>query len=412
MTKPRTAQKILRICLLTSHRYGELLGGVERFIESFSKWLYKNGIVVVTVARKLSFLKPVSVTCSNISSGPFPVKHTKIAQKIPSMLYVIYMLIYTVIAALYVMKLNKKHRFLIIHAQDLNFAGLSAIIAKKLCNIPVILHSHGPYIYLLRFAKKGQILFETYMNKVVAQVADRIIVTDAVTKSYLLSLGIPARKVKVIPTAIEMELFEGEGKGKVNTILKEIGVSHHDFLLGYVGRLSKEKNIDALIKAFSQICKKEEGNPQFKLLIVGDGPEKIRLVELAKKYNVGNSVIFTGWRTDIPGLLAAIDVFLLPSYVEGVPLSLLEAMAAGKAIIASDIPTLRAIVRHGEEAILVKPFDTEGLKRAILTLYSNSDLRRKLGCKARQRAKFYDVGVVYNRILDVYADLLKEKAKP
>jgi len=408
MIEQKTELNTEIICLVTSHRSGELIGGVERFVESFSKWLLGNGIRTIIVARRLSFLNPVSTSFNDRSSRPFAVKHIKTVQ-VPYVGYITYMLSYSLIAALYIIKLNKKYRFSVIHAQDLNFAGLSAIIAGKILNIPVVLHSHGPFIYLIRPKNRIRIIIEINLNKFVAQQADRIIATDIIAKNYLLDIGVAEEKVTIIPTAIKLELFRQKGQNEVSMIRKEIGVSQRDFLLGYVGRLSVEKNVDALIKAFSHAL---EGNTHgFKLIIIGDGPERMRLFRLAEKCNLDKSVIFTGWRTDVQSLLAAIDVFILPSSIEGVPLSLLEAMASGKAIIASDIPSIRATVRNGEEAILVSPCDVEKLKRAILLLYNNSDLRAKLGWKARERAKLYDVDRVYGQILNVYEELVRCKTK-
>lgn len=104
-------------------------------------------------------------------------------------------------------------------------------------------------------------------------------------------------------------------------------------------------------------------------------------------------------------LLSALDIFILPSYTEGCPTSLLEAMASGKAIIASNIPSIREIVSDGKEAILVDPNNANELKHAILLLHDDLNKRAQLGRKARERAKLYDVNIVYNRILKEYQNL-------
>ena len=121
-----------------------------------------------------------------------------------------------------------------------------------------------------------------------------------------------------------------------------------------------------------------------------------------------DKVVFTGFRQDVNRLLSALDVFVLPSYTEGCPTALLEAMASGKAIIASNIPSVKDIVRDGKEAILVNPYDAEELKQAILRLYTSSSLRTELGHRAEKRAEAYSIYEICRRILKLYEDLIHD----
>jgi glycosyltransferase involved in cell wall biosynthesis len=110
--------------------------------------------------------------------------------------------------------------------------------------------------------------------------------------------------------------------------------------------------------------------------------------------------------------LNAIDIFVLPSLSEGSPFSLIEAMAAGKAIIASNIPAIREIVEDGKEALLFNPYIPEQLKEAILKLYHNPELRRKLGQNAEKKVKQYDINVVFPKIIEVYRARLERYSLP
>jgi glycosyltransferase involved in cell wall biosynthesis len=117
---------------------------------------------------------------------------------------------------------------------------------------------------------------------------------------------------------------------------------------------------------------------------VGDGPEREKLQNMVKEHGLKGKVIFTGWRSDIPAILAASDIFVLPSYSEGLPIALLEAMAAGKACVVTDIGLP---VNSGENALVVPAGDPESLARAVETLLIDEKLREKLGRNAREEVK-------------------------
>jgi len=237
-----------------------------------------------------------------------------------------------------------------------------------------------------------------------------VLVNNSEVKSFYESYGVSSDKLKIVSSAVNLQKHEEMLLTAANAetclgIKGKNGVT-----IGYVGGLKPEKNVETLITAFKDFLK---NNPEVKatLVIIGDGPMKVLLEGAVKKYNLSGHVLFTGFIPDAYRFLNAIDIFVLPSLSEGSPLALIEAMAAGKAIIASNIPAIREIVRHGEEAILVNPYSVEELKQAILLLYNNPDLRAKLGHKAKERAKLYDVNKVYGEILKVYEELVRRKAK-
>ena len=119
-----------------------------------------------------------------------------------------------------------------------------------------------------------------------------------------------------------------------------------------------------------------------------------------------SSVIIPGFRRDVKRILASIDVFVLPSLSEGCPFSLLEAMAAEKAIIASDIPGIREIVQDGIEALLFEPNNVYLLLQALLRLYYDQELRQRLGNNAKRKALLYDSDVVLRKIIKIYENCL------
>jgi len=124
-----------------------------------------------------------------------------------------------------------------------------------------------------------------------------------------------------------------------------------------------------------------------RLVIVGDGPERGNIEKLIEKLGIAHKVVLTGMREDIPALLAVMDIFVLCSKTEGMPLTLLEAMASGKAIVSSGVGGIPDIIRDGENGLLVPPEDEEKLAVALLTLIRDRSLAARLRNQARKDAE-------------------------
>lgn len=311
----------------------------------------------------------------------------------------------------------------ILHAHDVCSSLLIALLMRKFFKLPFIVQIHGFPLreQQIKLAKTKSPLsnFIWFLTKVWHNAAVNfirassapVLVNNSEVKSFYESCGIPSSKLKVISSAIDLQKND---EGLLSTADAEtcLGIKRLRkwVTIGYVGGLKPEKNVSTLIKAFRDAL---ENNPEarVRLTIIGDGPMRGLLEETVKRYNLSSYVFFLGFIPDAYRFLNIIDLFVLPSLSEGSPFSLIEAMAAGKAIIASDMPSIREIVRHNEEAILVDPSDVEALTQAILLLYNNPNLRAKLGRKAREKAKLYDVSKVYGQILNVYEQLVRYKAK-
>jgi glycosyltransferase involved in cell wall biosynthesis len=286
---------------------------------------------------------------------------------------------------------------------------MAAIASAKLLHVPVVVQVHGinmGVIHLLirpRWLARLYRAYHLFLQKESIKKSDCVICVSEDNKRYL-----PIGEKTVIPMGINTTLFQVAQNS--TDIREELGIPEDAFTLGYVGALSAGKGLHMLLESFYYILQ-EMPQASTYLLIVGDGPEKKSLEDLAGKLGVRQYLRLTGFRADVARLLSVMDVFVFPSESEGSPIAILEAMAAGKAIIASDIPSIREIANHGEEAILVNRHNVEELKRAILSLYNNSNLRVKLGQRAKERAKSYDVERVYCKILKVYTELIHRRTK-
>jgi glycosyltransferase involved in cell wall biosynthesis len=139
------------------------------------------------------------------------------------------------------------------------------------------------------------------------------------------------------------------------------------------------------------------------LAIVGDGPERERVEDELARYSLDRRVRLLGERGDVPELLADADVFLLASRSEGLPLSVIEAMAAGLPVVASDVGGLRELVRDGETGTLVPPGDPAALANALRPLVADRELRRCFGSAGRERAKgLFDLSGFRRAHLELY----------
>jgi glycosyltransferase involved in cell wall biosynthesis len=180
-------------------------------------------------------------------------------------------------------------------------------------------------------------------------------------------LRLPAGSVRTIPN------------GVVEYTASPVPVPTPGPLVGSVGRLVPEKGFDLLVRALPDL-------PGASLLLVGDGPARGSLERLAAELGVADRLHVTGWRDDSRGYLHAMDVFVLPSHLENLPLVVIEAMLAARPVVATDIGSLREVVTEGHTGLLVPPDDPAALAAAIRGLLADSEARERLGQRGREQA--------------------------
>lgn len=234
--------------------------------------------------------------------------------------------------------------------------------------------------------KSPKMLFYRWLDKKVLERFDAIIAVSELIRREIEKAGISSGKINKIYNGIIIGEYS-QNEGKADSVRKEFNISAADKVIGCVGRLSPEKGHQSLIKAIAGI----KGElPNIKALIVGDGPLLGQLSNLAHKLNVFNQVIFTGVRQDIPDILAAIDIFVLPSSIEGLPLALLEAMAAKKPVIATRVGEVPQVIEHEVSGFLIQPNHHEELTEMIKYALNNQEKARQVAEKgfAELQARF------------------------
>ena len=173
-------------------------------------------------------------------------------------------------------------------------------------------------------------------------------------------------------------------------------------MIGIVARLSAQKAHHVLLEAFAVL---RGSQPEARLVVVGGGPREQELRELATELGLGDSIQFTGMLRDVPAVLPAFDVSCLSSVHEGVPIALIEAMAAGVPIVASDCGAVRDIVEDGKQGYLVPVGDVDRFADRLHLLAGDANLRARLGKAGRARAEGeFDI----ERTARAYEDLLAE----
>lgn len=192
-------------------------------------------------------------------------------------------------------------------------------------------------------------------------------------------------------------------------------LAHHETFAGkdeekiilYVGRLGREKGVHNLITAAKEIFK---SHPETKLVIVGTGREKENLEKESKELNIDENVIFKGYTDDIKELYIKSYLVAIPSiWMENCPLVALEAMASGKAIVASRIGGLTDIVENEKTGLLVTPNNTKELADAIIRLLENPSLTLQMGQAARERSAQYNFDIYLSKLIELYEKTLHEK---
>lgn len=261
-----------------------------------------------------------------------------------------------------------------------------------------LLHSHNYaswfYGVLSRWCGSGARIVHTEHSRVEGALRRRILAERvlshwtgrvvAVSESVSTFLGetvkVDSTRLRLVPNGVDVERFRERTKGLEKR--KELGITEQRTLIGIVARLVPVKRHEVLFRAFKRV---EQVYPNTTLLVVGDGPLRTSLISLAHELGI-RSVMFLGNRRDIPELLECMDVFTLCSESEGYPITLLEAMAAGKAVVATSVGGCKEIIRDGINGILVPAGDSEAFADALEKMLSSKELRLRLGSNARKEA--------------------------
>lgn len=229
--------------------------------------------------------------------------------------------------------------------------------------------------------------------------------TDIARKVMEKNLPLTAERISVLPNGVDLSLFNPNGYSRKN-IREELGLRESDFAIGLVGRINPGKGQLELVAAAKKL---KEKYPGLKYLLVGDitfgeGEKHKRLIDnLISESALNDSFILTGFREDIPQILKALDIFVIPSYQETFGNTILEAMAMKLPVVATNAGGLPEIL--GDCGLLIPPRDSESLAEAIEFLIEDPDKASELAERARRRIEaVYDQEVIFAKLEQIYCD--------
>jgi L-malate glycosyltransferase len=242
-------------------------------------------------------------------------------------------------------------------------------------------------------------------NRLLLRRRDRVVgVGQSVRQALICNEGIPAGRVKVIYNGIDLLPFADDTHDR-GAARRELGLGDDDLAIIQVARLDSLKDHATAIRALDQVVARCS---EARLLLVGEGPEMPKIRELVHGRALEPYVRFLGLRGDIARLLSAADIGLLTSVSEGIPLTLIEAMAAGLPVVSTDVGGVREVVEDGRTALLAPSGDDDALAEAILRLAGDPALRERMGCTGRRRAESaFSERRMHDEYLKLYEDMLR-----
>ena len=272
---------------------------------------------------------------------------------------------------------------------------------------PIIVHTfHGHVLrgYFGRFWTGVFRLLERWL----ARITDALVAVSPEVRDELVAFGVaPASKFRVIRLGIELdERLDRDGAARAET-RRVMGIGDERFVVGWIGRMTAVKRTDIVLRSFSRL--KDEGVDAV-LCMVGDGPDRRWVEDLAGELGVMRDSLFPGYQEDVGPFFAAFDVFVLPSGNEGTPVTAIEALASGCPVVATRVGGVPDVVTDGEDGFLVEPGDVEELAARLAQLANDPDLRGRMGAAGRERMRSrYAVDRLIDDIDRLYRDLLEQK---
>lgn len=298
-------------------------------------------------------------------------------------------------------RLIRSERPDIVHSQS--WSGVDTALAMLFAPGVKLVHSeHGRNFHDLH----GQSLARRMARRWLYQRAKAVFaISGEVREFYCRQTNFPVERMQVIPNGVDARrIDEADGNG----IREELGIVADDFVIGTVARLDQNKDTMTLARAFAELAKARP-EAKLKLLIVGDGDQRNRLEQFVTSAALNQSVIFAGLRRDVPRLLKAMNVFALSSLSEGMPITLLEAMAARLPVVATAVGALPELVEEGATGFLVPVVDAKAMAKLLERFVVDCQLAKTFGEAARRKV---ESELSLDRMLGRYAELYVSVLRP
>lgn len=283
-------------------------------------------------------------------------------------------------------------------------AGFLGRWAAWLCRVPTIIHTPHGHVFWGYFKPLKTRLF-IVLERLTARITDALIMlTPQEMKDHLALRIAPEEKFTVIHSGVDLGKFDYETFRFDNQKGTLPEVPENKVVIGTVGRLTAIKGQDVLLRALTEL--RQAGQEAF-LVLLGEGERRNELEDLAGRLKISGNICFLGWRPDVAAVMASFDIFCIPSLNEGMGKVVVEAMAMGLPVIASDIGGIKDLVHNGENGLLVPPGDAHALAEGLALLCRDPEKRRRLGAAGKKLAPSYNVPAMVTKIENLYASTCK-----
>jgi glycosyltransferase involved in cell wall biosynthesis len=272
---------------------------------------------------------------------------------------------------------------------------------------PIIVHTFHGHVLRGYFGRFWTGVFRL-LERVLARITDVLVAVSPEVRDELVAFGVaPATKFRVIRLGIELdERLSPDGAARAET-RRVMGVADERFVVGWIGRMTAVKRTDVVLESFRRL--RDEGVDAV-LCMVGDGPDRHSVENLAGGLGIMRDSLFPGYQEDVGPFFAAFDVFVLPSGNEGTPVTAIEALASGCPVVATRVGGVPDVVTDGEDGFLVDPGDVEGLAASLARLANDPALRARMGGAGRERMRSrYAVDRLIDDVDRLYRELLQQK---
>jgi glycosyltransferase involved in cell wall biosynthesis len=382
----------MRILQVTAY-YPPHVGGLEGHVEALSRKLVEAGHEVVVYTSNVPRLNRNEVV-NGVQIRRFSCLFSPLGNPVTPGLFV---------------ELLKNDRFDVVHTHiHYHMCSTLAVVSNVFRRRPLVLTSHGLMLGYHGWRRALELVFNRTLGWWTLRSVDKVIVLTPTLANMVTELGARRERTVVIPSWIEPLSTE------LRVDAKGFRIAHGlvgKKLVLFAGRLLPAKGLSYLIEAAGQAQTKPTV-----VIIGGEAPGytgcRDSLVQQVKRLGLEEQVLFLGRfaREDLEAAYEAADLFVLPSLGEGLPMAVLEAMAHGKCVLATDVPGNSDVVRDGVTGALVKARDSAELAHRIDVLLGNDDLRASLGAQARRDVEQnYSSSSVMKRILDVYREVQESK---
>jgi glycosyltransferase involved in cell wall biosynthesis len=311
------------------------------------------------------------------------------------------------LAFAHILRLLRQEQPIILHTHT-SKAGLLGRVAARLIGVPIVVHTfHG----LVLKGHYGPL--KTNAARVVerwlAKLSDSLIaVSNEVRKDLLAYRIAPTEKIEVIPLGLELDDFI-DSRRRRGVLHRELGLDSASKLIGIVGRIAPIKNHCLFFEAVSRVLAE---HASAHVLVAGDGELRPQMERYVREMGIGERVSFLGWRHDLPQIYTDLDVLVISSDNEGTPVCAIEAMAAGRPVVATNVGGLPDVISHRETGYLVAPGNVEQLASAITRVLKDGEATDRLRQNAREAVKHkFSVARLATDIDSLYGKLLAKKSR-